>query len=96
VGVIGFATSLALILTLALPALLATNPEDVHRLTAALFTITYSFSFAWAIAGSALWDAYRLPSASFLTLAAGGALMALLSSTTDIRSAVERSSARSD
>jgi len=95
VGVMGFATSLTLILTLALPALLATSPADVNRLTAALFTITYGFSFAWAIAGSALWDSYHLPSASFLTLAAGGVVMALLSSTTDIRPAIARVS-RSD
>jgi MFS transporter, CP family, cyanate transporter len=76
-GVIGFAAALALILTLALPALLAAE-ADVPRLSAGIFLITYGSSFAGPVLGGAAWDATGRPAAAFLVLAAGGAAMVLL------------------
>ena len=76
-GVVGFAAALALILTLALPPLLAAEP-DLPSFTAGVFLITYLSSFLGPLAGGVAWDATRAPAAAFLTLAAGGVLMAAL------------------
>ncbi len=83
-GVIGFASALALVLTLALPPLLAAG-EDVPRFSAGMFLIIYGSSFAGPLAGGTAWDATRWPPASFLALAAGGALMVGLVARTDFR-----------
>jgi CP family cyanate transporter-like MFS transporter len=76
-GVMGFASAFALVLTLALPPLLAPH-GDVHRLSAGIFVIVYGSSFVGPLAGGAAWDATGVPAAAFLALAAGGVLMAAL------------------
>jgi CP family cyanate transporter-like MFS transporter len=76
-SVIGFAAALALILTLALPPLLAAEP-DVPRLSAGIFVIIYASSFAGPVVGGAAWDATGRPAAAFLVLAAGAAGMVAL------------------
>ncbi len=73
-AVIGFASALALVVTLGVPPLLADQP-DVPRFSAGMFLIIYASSFAGPLAGGAAWDATGWPPASFLALAAGGALM---------------------
>ena len=83
-GVIGFASALALVLTLALPPLLS-GSEDVPRFSAGMFLIIYGSSFAGPLAGGTAWDATGWPPASFLPLAAGGALMVALVAGTDFR-----------
>ena len=57
-GVLGFCNAFMLILTLALPPLIA-KPEDVSRLAAAMIAIGYLCAFLVPIAGGALWDAHR-------------------------------------
>jgi CP family cyanate transporter-like MFS transporter len=76
-GVVGFATALALVLTLALPPLLA-PPGDVARFSAGILVVIYGFSFAGPLIGGAAWDGTGLPAAAFLALAAGAGLMAVL------------------
>jgi CP family cyanate transporter-like MFS transporter len=76
-GVIGFASALALILTLALPPLMAAE-ADVPRLSAGIFLIMYAASFIGPVAGGAAWDATGRPPVAFLVLAAGGAAMLVL------------------
>jgi CP family cyanate transporter-like MFS transporter len=83
-GVIGFASALALVLTLALPPLLAAE-ADVPRFSAGLFLIMYAFSFAGPVVGGTAWDTTGWPPAAFLTLAAGGAIMAVLAAGADLR-----------
>jgi CP family cyanate transporter-like MFS transporter len=73
-GVIGFAAALALVLTLALPPLLA-GAGDVPRFSAGVFVILYGASFLGPLAGGAAWDATGWPPAAFLALAAGGVVM---------------------
>jgi MFS transporter, CP family, cyanate transporter len=77
-GLVGFAAAVALVLTLALPPLLA-GPGDVHRFSAGAFLIIYSCSFAGPLLGGAAWDATGLPTTPFLALAALGLLMTALS-----------------
>jgi MFS transporter, CP family, cyanate transporter len=83
-SVIGFASALALILTLALPPLLAAE-ADVPRLSAGIFLIMYGSSFVGPLVGGAAWDATGRPAAPFLVLAAGGAAMAVLAAGTRLR-----------
>jgi CP family cyanate transporter-like MFS transporter len=72
-GVIGFCNAFLLILSLALPPLLA-RPDDVHRLSAAMFLVGYLCAFAIPIAGGFAWDATHAPRAAFAPLAAFGVL----------------------
>jgi len=55
-GVIGFSTALPLVLTLSLPPLLSA-PGDVHRFSAAIFTIQYALAFLAPLLAGAVWDA---------------------------------------
>lgn len=83
-GVIGFASALALVLTLALPPLLVAGP-DVPRFSAGIFLIMYAFSFAGPVVGGAAWDATGRPAAAFLALAAGGVVMVAIAAGTQLR-----------
>jgi CP family cyanate transporter-like MFS transporter len=79
-GLIGFASALALVLTLALPPLLV-SPADVPRFSAGILLITYATSFLGPVLGGAAWDATGRPAAPFLAIAGGGALMVALVAT---------------
>jgi CP family cyanate transporter-like MFS transporter len=83
-GVIGFATAFVLVLTLALPPLLAA-PDDVPRFSAGAFLIIYLMSFLGPLAGGAVWDASGLPATAFAVLGVGGLVGALLSALGQLR-----------
>ena len=74
---IGFASAFVLILTLALPPLLAV-PDDVHRLSAGMFTIGYTASFILPLLGGAAWDATGIAASAFLPVALGGLTVLLM------------------
>lgn len=79
-GVIGFSTALPLVLTLSLPPLLSA-PGDVHRLSAAIFTIQYMLAFLAPLAAGAVWDATGSAVVGVGLLAAIALLMSLLAVT---------------
>ncbi|HUZ67411.1 MAG TPA: MFS transporter [Beijerinckiaceae bacterium] len=54
-ALIGFACAGTLILALALPPLLS-EPEDVHRMSAGMFTISYTSALIVPVLSGALWD----------------------------------------
>ena len=56
-----------LILILALPPLLS-EPHDVHRISAGMFTISYSCAVVIPIFGGAVWDMTRVPMTVFLPI----------------------------
>jgi CP family cyanate transporter-like MFS transporter len=64
-GVLGFCNAFMLILTLALPPLIA-EPGDVHRLSAAMLAIGYLCAFVTPIVGGLIWDATRVAEAAFI------------------------------
>jgi CP family cyanate transporter-like MFS transporter len=74
-GLLGFLGAFVLTLGFALPALL-TEPSDVARLSAAMFTISYSESLLIAVLSGAAWDLAGSPRFAFLPMAL--ALSALL------------------
>jgi len=86
---LGFSTAGVFVLTLSLPPLL-TEPHDVHRLSAAMFTISYGCSFAGSLIGGAIWDTTKVPLSSFLPVAGAGLAMTLIVLGTDLSNARER------
>ncbi|MGA8402867.1 MAG: MFS transporter [Stellaceae bacterium] len=72
-GLVGFCCGMQLILSLAMPPLLAA-PNDVHHLSAGMFAIGYFVSFLIPPLGGAIWDATHIPATSFV----GGALATAL------------------
>jgi len=55
VTLIGVGLAVTFVVTLALPAALS-PPDDVHRMSAGMFTISYSIALAVPIVSGALWD----------------------------------------
>jgi CP family cyanate transporter-like MFS transporter len=73
----GFAAAAVLILALALPPLLS-PPDDVHRVTAAMFTISYSCAVITPIISGLAWDLSGVAALAFLPIALCGFLLAIL------------------
>jgi CP family cyanate transporter-like MFS transporter len=73
-GGLGFATALIFVLSLALPPILA-EEGDVHRLSAAMFTISYACPLIGSIIGGAVWDATGVAFTPFLPIMLAGAVM---------------------
>src|SRR3546814_13354239 len=66
-GVIGFASAFILIWTLALPPMIAAR-DEVHRMSAAVFTIGYLCAFASPFIGGAAWKLSGTPSAGLVQI----------------------------
>ncbi len=83
-AILGFANAIALILLLALPALLAA-PQDVHRLSAAMFTLSYPCAVVFPILGGFAWDITHIAALAFLPAALGAVVIMGLSPGLDLR-----------
>jgi CP family cyanate transporter-like MFS transporter len=79
-GFLGFTDALALLLALALPSMLSA-PDDVHRTSAGMFTISYSCAMLLSIVGGWLWDFTAVPVASFAPVALCAVVIVVLAST---------------
>jgi CP family cyanate transporter-like MFS transporter len=79
-GVMGFITAVTLVLVLALPSVLGA-PDDVHRTSAGMFTISYSVAMVLSIVGGWLWDLTHWPIAGLAPAALCGFVVMLLAST---------------
>ena len=75
--VLGFAAALAFIVVLTLPPRLAAA-GDVHRMSAAIFTVQYGVAFVVPLTAGALWDATGLAVLAFAPGVAAAAAMAWL------------------
>ena len=73
----GFAAAGILILLLALPPLLS-PPDDVHRVTAAMFTISYGFAVIVPVISGLSWDLSGVAGLAFLPIAVCGLVMVIL------------------
>ena len=74
---LGFSTALAFIVTLTLPPKLAAA-GDVHRMSAAVFTIQYGTAFVVPLIAGAIWDASGLAIFAFIPGIIAAALMGWL------------------
>jgi CP family cyanate transporter-like MFS transporter len=79
-GVLGFVSTAILVLVLALPSVLSA-PDDVHRTSAGMFTISYGIAMVLSVAGGWLWDLTHRPFAGFVPIAACAVLVMALAST---------------
>jgi CP family cyanate transporter-like MFS transporter len=77
---LGFTGAVTLIMALALPSILSA-PNDVHRSTAGMFTISYSCAMALSVIVGWLWDFTRMPAVGFAPVALCGLVIVALSST---------------
>ncbi len=91
VAILGFTGAVTLILALALPSVLSA-PDDVHRTSAGMFTISYSLAMVLSVVGGWLWDFSHSPVAAFMPVAACALLVIILAST--VRQADRPPSAR--
>ncbi|HEY6025977.1 MAG TPA: MFS transporter, partial [Pseudolabrys sp.] len=73
----GFVGAGILILALALPPLLA-PPDDVHRVTAAMFTISYSCAVIVPVISGMLWDLSGIAALAFAPIGFSGFLLIVL------------------
>jgi CP family cyanate transporter-like MFS transporter len=76
-GAFGFCAAYILVLSLALPALLAPAAQ-VARLSAGTFSISYTLAFLATLAAGAAWDATHVETAAFLPVLVGGAVVSTL------------------
>jgi MFS transporter, CP family, cyanate transporter len=81
-GVLGGANSAMLVLMLALPALLAKH-EDVHRVIAAMFTISYPTAVVLPILAGYAWDATGWAAFAFVPAAIAAIAIIALAPTID-------------
>jgi CP family cyanate transporter-like MFS transporter len=73
----GFSCASVLILLLALPPLLSA-PDDVHRVTAAMFTISYTCAVVIPVISGALWDVSGIGGLAFLPIAVCNVVLIVL------------------
>jgi CP family cyanate transporter-like MFS transporter len=74
---IGFAAACVLVLALALPPLLA-PADDVHRVTAAMFTISYSCAVVVPVLSGLAWDISGIAGSAFVPIGLCGLVLAVL------------------
>jgi MFS transporter, CP family, cyanate transporter len=74
---IGFFAAAILVLVLALPPLLA-PPDDVHRVTAAMFTISYSCAVIVPVISGLAWDMSGVGGFAFVPIGFCGIVLAVL------------------
>ncbi len=75
----GFAAAGILVLVLALPPLLAA-PDDVHRVTAAMFTISYSCAVIVPVISGLAWDLSGVAPLAFAPIGLCGIVLVMLAS----------------
>ena len=85
-GVLGFFAAAVLILMLALPPLLA-PPEDVHRVSAAMFTISYSCAVITPVLSGLAWDLTGIAQSAFVPLGLCAVLLIAIAPTIRLRHA---------
>jgi CP family cyanate transporter-like MFS transporter len=73
----GFAAAAILVLVLALPPLLS-PPDDVHRVTAAMFTISYSCAVIVPVVSGLAWDLSGISALAFAPIALCGIVLVIL------------------
>jgi CP family cyanate transporter-like MFS transporter len=87
--VLGFAAALAFIVTLTLPPRLAA-PGDVHRMSAAVFTVQYGTAFVLPLIAGSLWDLTGVAALAFAPGVVATAVMAWLALSLRLQTAPER------
>jgi CP family cyanate transporter-like MFS transporter len=83
---LGFVLAAALTLGLTLPVLLSA-PDDMARVTAGMFTISYLVAVAVSVVAGAAWDVSGLVAAAFVVIALGALPLVIVTPTIDFKRA---------
>jgi CP family cyanate transporter-like MFS transporter len=83
---LGFSGAVTITLMLALPPLMSA-PEDVPRVTAAMFTISYSCAVVVPVVSGLGWDATGVPAAAFIPIALCNILLIAFAPSVRVREA---------
>ncbi|MGH7727469.1 MAG: CynX/NimT family MFS transporter [Vulcanimicrobiaceae bacterium] len=86
-ALVGAASAFVLVLTLALPPLIAAE-ENVAALSAGTFTVGYAVAFAVPLLGGAAWDLSHVPAVAFAPIALGGLAMTAMAAGLRVRGAL--------
>jgi CP family cyanate transporter-like MFS transporter len=81
---VGFSLAMTFVVTLALPAILS-RPGDVHRMSAGMFTISYSCAVLIPPICGALWDLTGQPWTAFVPLGVAAVTLTVLGSVLSLR-----------
>jgi CP family cyanate transporter-like MFS transporter len=92
-ALVGFSLAITFVVTLALPPLLS-PPGDVHRMSAGMFTVSFTCAVIVPIICGALWDFTGLPWVAFLPLIGCPVLLTVLGVTLSLHPAAKRERAR--
>jgi CP family cyanate transporter-like MFS transporter len=84
-SLLGFSAAGILVLMFALPPMLSA-PDDVHRVTAAMLTISYSCAVVIPILSGLAWDMTHVPAVAFIPIALCTFVLAGFALTFDFRS----------
>jgi CP family cyanate transporter-like MFS transporter len=76
---LGFSGAVTITLMLALPPLMSA-PEDVPRVTAGMFTISYSCAVVVPVVSGLIWDASGIPATAFIPIALCNILLIVFAS----------------
>lgn len=79
-GLVGFCSAFVFVFGLTLGPLIA-SAGDIHRLSAAMFTISYACAFVSSLLGGAIWDLIGIPFSAFAPVILAGVAMAGLGMT---------------
>lgn len=88
-GVLGFSSATTLVLAFALPPILS-EPEDVHRISAGMFTVSYSWAMTISVVSGVLWDWTGSPRYGFAPLVLCALLGAIVAFTFRFKSTSSR------
>jgi MFS transporter, CP family, cyanate transporter len=84
-ALVGFSAAAVLILMLTLPPLLS-EPDDVPRMAAGMFTISYSCAVVVPIVSGLVWDATGVPAMGFVPIAVAALLIVVFAPTLRLQS----------
>jgi CP family cyanate transporter-like MFS transporter len=74
-AILGFSAAFGFVLNLAMPPLLAETPDDVHRISAGMFTIGYGAAFLVPLLAGAVWDRTGIAAVALAPIAIGAGCM---------------------
>jgi CP family cyanate transporter-like MFS transporter len=88
-ALVGFASAVTFVITFGLPAILS-PPEDVHRMAAGMFAVSYTLAVIVPVICGAVWDLTGVPWTAFIPVGLCGLCLTVSGTMLSLRSAHQR------